>query len=85
MRKILVSALLLTLVSFTYFETRQQLLHEQLELFGDFFTELDKNYVDTVDIQNLMKATMKKTVAELDSYSGYYDKIENDKRKRPRI
>jgi C-terminal peptidase prc len=80
MRKFLVSALLLTLVSFTYFETRQQLLYEQLELFGDFFTELDKNYVDTVDIQNLMKATMKKTVAELDSYSGYYDKIENDKR-----
>jgi C-terminal peptidase prc len=54
-------------------ELRQQQLQEQLDLFGEFYALLDKNYVDTLNLQDLMKRSMRKTLGELDPYSNYFD------------
>lgn len=66
-----VSALLC--ISLVGLELRQQQLQEQLDLFGEFYMLLDKNYVDTLNLQDLMKRSMRKTLGELDPYSNYFD------------
>ncbi len=60
-------------ISFAGMELRQQQLQEQLDLYGEFFTLLDKNYVDTLNLPDLMKRSMRKTLGELDPYSNYFD------------
>jgi len=60
-------------ISLVGIELRRQQLQEQLDLFGEFFTLLDKNYVDTLNLPDLMKRSMRKTLGELDPYSNYYD------------
>ncbi|MEI6817584.1 MAG: S41 family peptidase [Bacteroidota bacterium] len=61
-------------------KTREQQLEEQLELFKEFYGLMDKNYVDTINLPDLMKKTIKKTVAELDRWSSYHDVEEAKKR-----
>lgn len=60
-------------VSVAELELRQQQLQHQLDLFGEFYTLLDKNYVDTLNLPDLMKRSMRKTLGELDPYSNYFD------------
>lgn len=71
---------LLLLLSFAAIETRPELLQSQLDLFGEFYGLMDKNFVDTLDLPDLMKRSMNKTLGELDPYSHYYDVEETKKR-----
>ena len=67
-------------ISFAAIEARQQQLQQQLDLFSEFYTLLDKNYVDTLNLPDLMKRSMRKTLGELDPYSNYFDAEETKKR-----
>jgi carboxyl-terminal processing protease len=67
-------------ISFAVIKTRQQQLQQQLDLFSEFYTLLDKNYVDTLNLPDLMKRSMRKTLGELDPYSNYYDVEETKNR-----
>ena len=80
MRKIIVlcTAALLVL-SFIAIETRQLALQQQLDLFSEFYSLVDKNFVDTLNLPDLTNKTMNKMLAELDPYSHYYDAEETKK------
>jgi len=79
--KIVVSGLCALLcISWVGMELRQQQLQQQLDLFGEFYTLLDKNYVDTLNLEDLMKRSMRKTLGELDPYSNYFDQEETKDR-----
>ena len=73
--------MVLLCLSFAVTEWRMQQLHQQLDLFTEFYTLLDKNYVDTLNLPELMKKSMRKTLGELDPYSNYYD-IEETKNRQ---
>ena len=79
-KSIIAAIVALLSISFAATEWRMQQLHQQLDLFGEFYTLLDKNYVDTLNLPDLMKKSMRKTLAELDPYSNYYDIEETQKR-----
>ena len=76
----LLGLLILFCISFAVIESRQQQLQQQLDLFTEFYTLLDKNYVDTLNLPDLTKRSMRKTLGELDPYSNYYDAEETKKR-----
>ena len=67
-------------ISMAIIESRQQQLQRQLDLFSEFYALLDKNYVDTLNLPDLMKRSMRKTLGELDPYSNYFDIEETKKR-----
>ena len=67
-------------ISMAVIESRQQQLQRQLDLFSEFYGLLDKNYVDTLNLPDLMKRSMRKTLGELDPYSNYFDAEETKKR-----
>jgi len=67
-------------LSFAVLESRQLQLQKQLDLFSEFYAMLDKNYVDTLNLPDLMKKSMRKTLGELDPYSNYYDSLETQNR-----
>ena len=69
-------------VSLVSLELRQQQLQQQLDLFSEFYTLLDKNYVDTLNLPDLMKRSMRKTLGELDPYSNYFDEGETKDRNK---
>ena len=60
-------------ISMTVLELRQQQLQQQLDLFGEFYALMDKNFVDTLNLEDLIKRSMRKTLGELDPYSTYFD------------
>jgi carboxyl-terminal processing protease len=66
--------------AFIVIDSRLEMQEKQLELFKEFYALMDKNYVDTINLPDLMKKTIKKTVAELDQWSSYYDVEEAKKR-----
>jgi carboxyl-terminal processing protease len=68
--------ILVSMLSLAEIETRQQALQKQLDLFGEFYALVDKNFVDTLDLPVLTKNTMNKLLKELDPYSTYYDSLE---------
>jgi carboxyl-terminal processing protease len=72
-KALLVGLLALICVSFAIVESRQQQIQQQLDLFAEFYALMDKNYVDTLNLTDLMKKSMRKTLGELDPYSTYYD------------
>jgi len=67
-------------ISFAVIESRQLQLQRQLDLFSEFYALLDKNYVDTLNLPDLMKRSMRKTLGELDPYSNYFDSLETRNR-----
>lgn len=62
-----------SLMAFAAIETRQQFLQQQLDLFNEFYVLMDKHFVDTINLPQMMKKSINKTVAELDDYSSFHD------------
>lgn len=67
------------IISAAVIETRQQALQKQLDLFSEFYALVDRNFVDTLNLNQLTNKTMNKMLAELDPYSHYYDSLETIK------
>jgi C-terminal peptidase prc len=73
-RRIFVPLLLaFSLLSFIAVEIHTVVLQQQLDLFSEFYTLVDKNFVDSLDLPDLTNKTMNKMLGELDPYSHYYD------------